>query len=75
MNPVWNEMMMFEVPHELLSQSSLDLEVLNQACVGDVQSLGRCAVGMQSTGTGLQHWQQMLNNPRKQLAMWHPLYE
>ncbi|MBN3271425.1 SYT13 protein, partial [Polyodon spathula] len=75
MNPVWNEMMMFEVPHELLSQSSLDLEVLNQTCVGDVQSLGRCAVGMQSTGTGLQHWQQMLNNPRKQLAMWHPLYE
>ncbi|KAK6472519.1 synaptotagmin-13 [Huso huso] len=75
MNPVWNEMMMFEVPHELLSQSSLDLEVLNQACVGDVQSLGRCAIGMQSTGTGLQHWQQMLNNPRKQLAMWHPLYE
>ncbi|RXM34388.1 Synaptotagmin-13 [Acipenser ruthenus] len=75
MNPVWNEMMMFEVPHKLLSQSSLDLEVLNQACVGDVQSLGRCAVGMQSTGTGLQHWQQMLNNPRKQLAMWHPLYE
>ncbi|MBN3320715.1 SYT13 protein, partial [Atractosteus spatula] len=76
MNPVWNEMMMFEVPHELLSKSCLDLEVLNQAGAGaaEQQSLGQCFLGLQASGTGLQHWQQMLNNPRKQIAMWHPLY-
>ncbi|XP_006642764.1 synaptotagmin-13 [Lepisosteus oculatus] len=75
MNPVWNEMMMFEVPHELLSKSCLDLEVLNQAGGGgEQQSLGHCSLGLQASGTGLQHWEQMLNNPRKQIAMWHPLY-
>ncbi|KAL1007042.1 hypothetical protein UPYG_G00081140 [Umbra pygmaea] len=75
MNPVWNEMMMLEVPRELLSKSSLDLEVLNQACEGELESLGRCQLGLQALNIGLQHWQQMLDNPRKQIAMWHPLYD
>ncbi|KPP68241.1 synaptotagmin-13-like [Scleropages formosus] len=74
MNPVWNEMMMLEVPRDLLAKTSLELEVLNQAGVGRLEPLGRCQLGLQATGTGLQHWQQMLENPRKQIAMWHLLY-
>ncbi|KAI5618571.1 synaptotagmin-13 precursor [Silurus asotus] len=73
-NPVWNEMMMLELPRELLTKSSLDLEVLNQASPGTLLPLGRCQLGVQFSGTGLQHWQQMLDNPRKQIAMWHPLH-
>ncbi|XP_062326598.1 synaptotagmin-13 isoform X1 [Osmerus eperlanus] len=79
MNPVWNEMMMLEVPRDLLTRSSLELEVLNQAGQGQgppqnqAQCLGRCQLGLQASSTGLQHWQQMLDNPRKQIAMWHPL--
>ncbi|XP_028813038.1 synaptotagmin-13 isoform X2 [Denticeps clupeoides] len=73
-NPVWNEMMMLEVPRELLAKSSLDLEVLNLLRPGELESLGRCQLGLQASGTGLQHWQQMLDNPRKQIAMWHPLF-
>ncbi|KAJ7985779.1 hypothetical protein DPEC_G00344010 [Dallia pectoralis] len=75
MNPVWNEMMMLEVPRELLSKSSLDLEVLNQANPGELEPLGRCHLGLDSSNVGLQHWQQMLDNPRKQTAMWHALYD
>ncbi|XP_010880326.2 synaptotagmin-13 [Esox lucius] len=75
MNPVWNEMMMLEVPRELLSKSSLDLEVLNQAGPGELESLGRCHLGLEASNIGLQHWQQMLDNPRKQTAMWHALYD
>ncbi|KAL4604807.1 synaptotagmin-13-like isoform X1 [Arapaima gigas] len=74
MNPVWNEMMMLEVPQELLPKSSLELEVLNQATPGKLDALGRCQLGLQASGTGLQHWQQMLDSPRKQIAMWHPLH-
>lgn len=73
-NPVWNEMMMLEVPREMLAKSSLDLEVLNQAGPGQLEPLGHCQLGLQASGTGLQHWQQMLDNPRKQIAMWHPLF-
>ncbi|XP_048829067.1 synaptotagmin-13 [Brienomyrus brachyistius] len=74
MNPVWNEMMMLEVPLELLAKSSLELEVLNQVSPGTLDTLGHCHLGLQAQNTGLQHWQQMLDNPRKQLAMWHPLH-
>ncbi|KAL7831302.1 hypothetical protein SRHO_G00308050 [Serrasalmus rhombeus] len=73
-NPVWNEMMMLELPRELLTKSSLALEVLNQASPGTLLPLGCCLLGLHASGTGLQHWQQMLDNPRKQIAMWHPLY-
>ncbi|XP_065145556.1 synaptotagmin-13 isoform X1 [Paramisgurnus dabryanus] len=73
-NPVWNEMMMLELPSELLSKSSIEMEVLNLAGPGTLLPLGRCMLGLQTSGTGLQHWKQMLDNPRKQIAMWHPLY-
>ncbi|XP_067295594.1 synaptotagmin-13 isoform X1 [Pseudorasbora parva] len=74
MNPVWNEMMMLELPSELLAKSTVDLEVLNLAGPGTLLPLGRCMLGLHTSGTGLQHWKQMLDNPRKQIAMWHPLY-
>ncbi|XP_059368943.1 synaptotagmin-13-like [Carassius carassius] len=74
MNPVWNEMMMLELPSELLAKSSVELEVLNLASPGTLLPLGRCMLGLCTSGTGLQHWKQMLDNPRKQIAMWHPLY-
>lgn len=67
-------MMMLELPSELLAKSSVDLEVLNLASPGTLLPLGRCMLGLQTSGTGLQHWKQMLDNPRKQIAMWHPLY-
>ncbi|XP_056615308.1 synaptotagmin-13 [Triplophysa dalaica] len=73
-NPVWNEMMMLELPSELLSKSSIELEVLNLASPDTLLPLGRCTLGIHTSGTGLQHWKQMLDNPRKQIAMWHPLY-
>ncbi|XP_041917150.1 synaptotagmin-13 isoform X2 [Alosa sapidissima] len=73
-NPVWNEMMMLEVPREMLAKSSLDLELFNQTGQGQLEPLGHCQLGLQASGTGLQHWQQMLDNPRKQIAMWHPLF-
>ncbi|XP_043938502.1 synaptotagmin-13 [Protopterus annectens] len=72
-NPVWNEMIMFEVPLELLSKSIVELEMLNQDTTGRNQLLGRCTLGQQSDSMGLSHWQEMLNNPRKQIAMWHQL--
>ncbi|XP_016099626.1 synaptotagmin-13-like [Sinocyclocheilus grahami] len=74
MNPVWNEMMMLELPSELLAKSSVELEVLNLASPGTLLPLGHCMLGLHTSGTGLQHWKQMLDNPRKQIAMWHPLY-
>ncbi|XP_069479397.1 synaptotagmin-13 isoform X2 [Ambystoma mexicanum] len=75
-SPVWNEMIMFEVPHELLGASSVELEMLCQHKPGGpYHVLGRCRLGLQSGGTERSHWQEMLNNPRRQIAMWHLLHQ
>ncbi|XP_014107392.1 PREDICTED: synaptotagmin-13 isoform X2 [Pseudopodoces humilis] len=73
-NPVWNEMIMFEVPHELLRASSVELEMLSQDGAGQSHVLGKCSLGLHVTGTERNHWEEMLRNPRKQIAMWHQLH-
>ncbi|XP_017668773.1 PREDICTED: synaptotagmin-13 isoform X2 [Lepidothrix coronata] len=73
-NPVWNEMIMFEVPHELLRASSVELEMLSQDGTGQSHVLGKCSLGLHVTGTEMNHWEEMLRNPRRQIAMWHQLH-
>ncbi|NWR57276.1 SYT13 protein, partial [Bucorvus abyssinicus] len=73
-NPVWNEMIMFEVPHELLRASSVELEMLSQDGAGQSHVLGKCSLGLHVTGTERNHWEEMLKNPRRQIAMWHQLH-
>ncbi|NXJ76639.1 SYT13 protein, partial [Trogon melanurus] len=73
-NPVWNEMIMFEVPHELLRASSVELEMLSQDDAGQSHVLGKCSLGLHVTGTERNHWEEMLRNPRRQIAMWHQLH-
>ncbi|NXS51349.1 SYT13 protein, partial [Brachypteracias leptosomus] len=73
-NPVWNEMIMFEVPHELLRASSVELEMLSQDGAGQSHVLGKCSLGLHITGTERNHWEEMLRNPRRQIAMWHQLH-
>ncbi|XP_051647695.1 synaptotagmin-13 isoform X1 [Manacus candei] len=73
-NPVWNEMIMFEVPHELLRASSVELEMLSQDGAGQGHVLGKCSLGLHVTGTERNHWEEMLRNPRRQIAMWHQLH-
>ncbi|NXD62524.1 SYT13 protein, partial [Eolophus roseicapillus] len=73
-NPVWNEMIMFEVPQELLRASSVELEMLSQVGAGQSHVLGKCSLGLHVTGTERSHWEEMLRNPRRQIAMWHQLH-
>ncbi|XP_057264692.1 synaptotagmin-13 isoform X1 [Pezoporus wallicus] len=73
-NPVWNEMIMFEVPQELLRASSVELEMLSQVGAGQSHVLGKCSLGLHATGTERSHWEEMLRNPRRQIAMWHQLH-
>lgn len=73
-NPVWNEMIMFEVPPELLKEVSVEIDMLCQEPGGGPShSLGTCGLGSHQTATGKSHWQEMIDNPRRQIAMWHRL--
>uniref|UniRef100_A0A8C5QZQ6 Synaptotagmin 13 n=1 Tax=Leptobrachium leishanense TaxID=445787 RepID=A0A8C5QZQ6_9ANUR len=80
-NPVWNEMIMFEVPPELLTEVSVELEMVcldpmdgsNRATTAS-KVLGKCYLGLNRTGTEKSHWQEMMSNPRRQIPMWHSLH-
>ncbi|XP_068115796.1 synaptotagmin-13 [Hyperolius riggenbachi] len=73
-NPVWNEMIMFEVPPELLEDVSVVAQMMCQEPGGGPSlALGSCSLGSHQTATGKNHWQEMMCNPRRQIAMWHRL--
>ncbi|XP_056383895.1 synaptotagmin-13-like [Hyla sarda] len=73
-NPVWNEMIMFEVPPEILGEVRVEMEMLSQEPSGGPSgTLGSCYLGSDRTGAGKNHWQEMISNPRRQIAMWHRL--
>jgi len=37
----------------------------------EATEIGCCGLGPQESGTGCQHWHDMINNARKPTAMWH----
>lgn len=38
---------------------------------GEANAVGSCGIGPQENGPGRQHWQDMIRNARKPMAMWH----
>lgn len=71
LSPVYNESFVFELP----SSDARDLEsvqfeivVMDWDRVTKNEVMGRCVIGAES-----EHWSQVRNNPRRQIAEWHPL--
>ncbi|XP_053675060.1 synaptotagmin-B [Anopheles nili] len=69
-NPIWNEAFTFELPSSQLQDAGVELFVTSNEAEG--QDLG-CGVGLREGGTGTQHWQDLMQNNRKPIAMWHVL--
>uniref|UniRef100_A0A182INQ6 C2 domain-containing protein n=1 Tax=Anopheles atroparvus TaxID=41427 RepID=A0A182INQ6_ANOAO len=69
-NPIWNEAFTFELPASQLQDAGVELFVTSNE--GEGQDLG-CGVGLREGGSGTQHWQDLMQNNRKPIAMWHVL--
>ncbi|XP_050092212.1 synaptotagmin-11 isoform X1 [Anopheles aquasalis] len=69
-NPIWNEAFTFELPASQLQDAGVELFVTSNE--GEGQDLG-CGVGLREGGTGTHHWQDLMQNNRKPIAMWHLL--
>ncbi|XP_011641008.1 synaptotagmin-5 isoform X2 [Pogonomyrmex barbatus] len=80
-NPVWNEAMSFNIPASSLATSAIEICVLDSSSelIGGNAIVGSCIIGP-ATGTdsgnsqGREHWLQMTQSPRKQIAEWHTLH-
>lgn len=73
-SPVWNEALSFNIPAELLPKVSIEVCVLDHDLIGHGQMVGRCILGPEADGIERKHWDDMMQNHRKSLAMWQNLH-
>lgn len=73
LNPYYNESFSFEIPLEQMQKIQAVVTVLDYDKIGKNDAIGKIFVGSKATGTELRHWSDMLANPRRPIAQWHPL--
>jgi Ca2+-dependent lipid-binding protein len=76
LNPVFNESFVFEVPYnEGLQNISLEFLVLDWDRVAKNEVIGKMEIGLNKEGLEKEHWNEVMNCPRKQIAEWHKMRE
>ncbi|XP_068568633.1 synaptotagmin-2-like isoform X3 [Cebidichthys violaceus] len=73
LNPYYNESFSFEIPLEQMQKILVAVTVFDYDKIGKNDAIGKIFVGSKATGLGLKHWSDMLSNPRRPIAQWHPL--
>uniref|UniRef100_A0A8D2N883 Synaptotagmin n=1 Tax=Zonotrichia albicollis TaxID=44394 RepID=A0A8D2N883_ZONAL len=73
LNPYFNESFSFEIPFEQIQKVQVVITVLDYDKLGKNEAIGKIFTGLNSTGTELRHWSDMLANPRRPIAQWHSL--
>ncbi|XP_075470044.1 synaptotagmin-2 isoform X2 [Ascaphus truei] len=73
LNPYFNESFSFEIPFEQIQKVQVVITVLDYDKLGKNEAIGKVFVGCSASGTELRHWSDMLANPRRPIAQWHPL--
>ncbi|XP_062372505.1 synaptotagmin-4 [Sardina pilchardus] len=75
-NPVFNELFVFDVPCEAnLRDTSVELLLLDSDRSARLPVVGRLLLGTASPGTQGEHWREICDHPRRQIAKWHVLTE
>lgn len=78
-NPVFNELFVFDLPSdEGLRDTSVELLLMDSDSGNSRSSntvLGRLVLGTSAAGTPGEHWREICDHPRRQIAKWHGLSE
>uniref|UniRef100_A0A8C2KAH7 Synaptotagmin IV n=1 Tax=Cyprinus carpio TaxID=7962 RepID=A0A8C2KAH7_CYPCA len=75
-NPVFNELFVFDLPSEDgLRDTSVELLLLDSDRTSRTPVIGRLLLGTSSPGTAGEHWREICDHPRRQIAKWHALSE
>ncbi|XP_058790059.1 synaptotagmin-4 [Phymastichus coffea] len=78
LNPIFNESIVFEIPHgaEGLGKISLEFALLDWDRVTKNEVIGRLEIGgPKCQGSALNHWNEVCSSPKRQIADWHKLRE
>ncbi|XP_018584503.1 synaptotagmin-4 [Scleropages formosus] len=75
-NPVFNELFVFDVPSEEgLRDTGVELLLQDSDRSARNPVIGRLLLGTTSPGTSGEHWREICDHPRRQIAKWHVLAE
>lgn len=73
LNPYYNESFSFEIPQDQMPKIQAVITVLDYDKIGKNDAIGKIWVGNKAKGGELRHWSDMVSNPRRPIAQWHPL--
>lgn len=73
LDPVYNEVIHFDVPIEKIRHVSLEVSVMDYDRFGRDETIGRIVLGSKTAPEQLKHWNDMFQHPRKTTAKWHVL--
>ncbi|XP_008101837.2 synaptotagmin-4 [Anolis carolinensis] len=72
-NAVFNELFVFDIPCEGLQEISIEFLVLDSDRGSRNEIIGRLTLGASAEGTAGEHWKEICEYPRRQIAKWHML--
>uniref|UniRef100_A0A672UD23 Synaptotagmin-4-like n=1 Tax=Strigops habroptila TaxID=2489341 RepID=A0A672UD23_STRHB len=72
-NAVFNELFVFDIPCEGLDDISIEFLVLDSDRGSRNEVIGQLTLGSSAEGTGGEHWKEICEYPRRQIAKWHML--
>jgi len=75
LDPVWNEVMQFDVASSQTHNIELVFTIMDWNKRFPNKLIGRVKIGPRSMGTSIAHWSDMMNAPRKPVAMWHAIHK
>ncbi|KAK7145301.1 hypothetical protein R3I94_011413 [Phoxinus phoxinus] len=73
LNPYYNESFSFEIPLEQMQKIIVVVTVFDYDKIGKNDAIGKIFIGSKAQSTSMKHWSDMLANPRRPIAQWHPL--
>ncbi|KAG8456862.1 hypothetical protein GDO86_002594 [Hymenochirus boettgeri] len=72
-NAVFNELFVFDIPCEGLGDITVEFLVMDSDRSSRNEVIGRLILGSTADGTGGEHWKEICEHPRRQIAKWHML--
>ncbi|XP_007895398.1 synaptotagmin-4 [Callorhinchus milii] len=73
LNPVFNELFVFDIPCEGIENISVEFLVIDFDRMTKNEIIGRLVLGASTEGTVGEHWREICEHPRRQIAKWHCL--
>ncbi|XP_038663617.1 synaptotagmin-7-like isoform X5 [Scyliorhinus canicula] len=73
LNPIFNESFLFDVPTEILRETTIIITVMDKDKLSRNDVIGKIYLSWKSGPGEVKHWKDMIGRPRHNVAQWHQL--